>query len=392
MRKIILLQALLIVAEAHLLAQAVPYNTSSVSGSTIITNYYDPNAGPNVGPGLSISPLNARLYGPLGSWSSQAAPTPATVSATYASPTVSATYATPATVLTSPVTTYGNTNAVPSYSVPANQYGVTNALPAPAVPATLYGTGVVPSDSNPATLPRLTPRFGNFQTPAYDVNGQPLPPRVNVPLVPVAPGPESYGGYPSEPTYFFPGLVRQNFGQWVGSDYLYNMYSNIGVVVEIVTPTDLPNPISSDEIKQNVSEIFANGGINPYAEAFLEQPPLPFFYMIIMVTQVENSYTFSISGRFFESVKIPRLNFKTPGTSQAITWERQELVTTSQNRLVEQLVFSAREIADLFVQRVRYFNFQKIEQDEMLKMRCGPSPTIKCPHRLRSMGSRAVFD
>lgn len=366
MRKIIFLQALLMIAEAHLLAQpALPYNSSTVRGSTIITNYIDPNAGPNTGPGLSISPLDARLNAPLGSsWSTQSTPPAPNVSAIYGTTGIDAT----------PVTTYGLPSSPYNTSTLQRVGTRAGAIPTNAVGG-LPGTNFAP---------------GGLAGTNYDAYGLPLPARKE-PLLPVTGGPEPFAGYLAEPTYLYPGLVRQSQGQWVGSDYLFNMSTSIGVVVEIVTPTDLPYVINSDEIKNIVSEVFANGGINPYAESFLEQPPLPFFHMIILLAKLEDGYVFSISGRFFEGVKIARLNFKTPGTSQAITWEKQELITTSSNRLAEMLSSSARDIANLFIQRINYFKYQRLEQDEMLKMRCGPAPTVKCPRRLKYMGSRPAW-
>lgn len=367
MRKIIFLQALLMIAEAQLMAQAAtPYNSSSVRGSTIITNYIDPNAGPSTGPGLSISPLEARLNGPLGSsFNNNQVVAPANVSATYAA------------------TTSPSTLPVNAYGTPATSLYSNSANPSRLAPNRL---GVSPN-SNLGSLSNSNIE-GASRGASYNASGLPTP----APLLPVMGlEPESYGGFAEEPTYLFPGLVRQRLGQWVGSDYLFNMYSNIGVVVEVVTPSDLPSLVNSDEIKQNISEIFANAGINPYAESFLEQPPLPFFHLIVLVSQVDNSYVFSMSGRFFEAVKIPRLNFKTPGTSQAITWEKQELVSTSQARFLEQVTYSAREIAELFIQRVNFFKYQRIEQDEMLKMRCAPAPRVKCPPRLKYMGHKITY-
>lgn len=363
MRKIILLQALFMLSQANLSSQsALPYNSTSVRGSTVITNYYDPNAGPNVGPGLTISPLESRLNAPLGTpWSSQAT-----------SPNVTATF------------------AAPTFSTPVTYTGPTTVSSVPTTPVTTYGS-YPSSNFNSAVQSRFPPRAGNL---AGSVASEPLGTSLPQPepLLPVSGGGvESYGGYPAEPSYLYPGLVRQHLGQWVGSDYLFNMYSNIGVVVEVVTPSDMPFIIDSDILKLHVSEVFANAGINPYAESFLNQPPLPFFYVIILVSQVDSSYVFSISGRFFEAVKISRLNFNTPGTAQAITWEKQELVTTSQSRLAEQLTFTTREIADQFIQRINYFKRLRQEQDDMLKMRCGPVPTVKCPPRLKSMGSRPAF-
>lgn len=318
MRKFIWFQVLLTMLQISLEAQSVPYTTSSVRGSTVITNYIDPNAGPATGPGLSASPLESRLNAPLGTpWNGQS----------NSGPRVTATYG--------------------------------------------------PNSAGSPSMQPLGAEANSYAAP-YDQRGGYLPP--NQPLMPV--DPTSYAdlprGFPGDPTYLFPGLVRYHIDQWVGSDYLYNLTPNVGVVVEVIQSGELPQLINSNLIKENISSIFAMAGINPISESYADRPPLPFFNLIIFISPVEENFAFSVTGRLFEGVEIPRLNFRLPGTFQAITWEKQEMVVTPANRLTEQLLFTSREIAGLFAERVNYFKRQKIEQDQQLKLRCPPAPLAKC--------------
>lgn len=382
MRTIFFLHAVFMVAGSQLHAQsALPYSTSTVQGSTIITNFIDPNAGPNVGPGLSVSPLDSRLNAPLGTpFTPNQVSAPAPVSATYGNAGAPPVGALRGRALINQRLGIGT----PADSLPDVASGVPVTYPAgytnPAAYPAGYTNPAYPAGSvNPAAYP------------AYDANGLPIPARAPESLIPVTgAGPEPFVGYPADPTYLFPGLVRMYLGQWVGSDYLYNMYPNIGVVVEVVSPSDLPYLVDSDQVKQSVGDVFASGGIIPFAESLLDSPPLPFFHVIVLITPVNDAYAFSISARFFEGVKVDRLNFRIPGTVQAITWEKQELVTTSQARLSEQVLLSARELADTFIQRINYFKRQKLEQDEQLKMKCAPVPSVRCPPRLRAMGRKSA--
>lgn len=351
MRIFIFLQALLAILNATLEAQ-VPYSTSSVRGSTIITNYYDPNAGPSTGPGLSISPLDYRFNAPLGTpWGVRPATTPA-VTATYATTPTSTTST---LVPTSSITSSSASSLLPtSATIPASSSFVPSAGQFPSTPPALAGQRVIPT---------------NY------MGARPVEPLMPVP-------PTQYGqlpqGLPFEPTYLFPGLVRNYMNQWVGNDYLYNAPPGIGVVVEIIQPSDSSQLINTDVIKNNISEIFLASGITPVSESFNDLAPLPFFHLVIFLTPVDDNYVFSIAGRLFETVTLPRLNFKLPGTFQAITWERQEMIITSKNRLEEQALYTAREIADLFTSRLRYYRQQIIEQEEQLKLRCPPAPSAKC--------------
>lgn len=370
MRKVILLQALLCLFHTQIVTQSVPYSTTSVRGSTVITNYYDPNAGPSTGPGLPVSPLDTRLNAPLGTpWGAQPTTVPS-VSATYSPPPSSSSTSTlvPTTTTIVPTST-----GLPTSIVVPNTTSIPNssALPNP----TFVNTGTLRSPSGYSSgYPSAYP---SEHSTGY------LPQQRNLPLMPMAPNraEDVFLGVPGEPTYLFPGLVRFYINQWVGSDYLYNLPPYIGVVVEIIQPNDISKTISSGMIKENINEIFRASGIIPTAESLNNGPPLPFFHLNIFLTQVDDSYVFFMAGRLFEEARIGRLNFRLPGTYQAITWERQELMVISSKLLDDQLLFTAREIAESFTQRVRYFRNQILEQEEQLRLRCGPAPTIKCPPR-----------
>ncbi len=338
MRKIVLFQALLALFQSNLVAQvSVPYSTSTVQGSTIITNFSDPNA---AGPGLPISPLDSRLNGPL---LRNTDPT----SITSQGPSASSPFTAIPSFTTLPATTtYSSTLAQPY----VNQ----------VVPTGVGNTFV----QNPQTLQPGV--YNNFANQGF---GQ-LPPQST--YVPITTIKRDIPGNPEEPTYLFPGLVRYSIDKWVGSDYLYDLPSNIGVVVEVVSPTGSTQNINTALIKQNIEAIFSYARINPVTESFQGQPPLPFFHLLIFAVPVENSYVFSISGRLFEAVRLARLNLRLPGTWQAITWEKQELIVASKTLFFEQLLATSKEIAEFFTQRVTYFKKQRMELEEQLRLRCGP--------------------
>lgn len=351
MRKVILFQVLLALTQGAIVAQpSVPYTTSSVQGSTIITNYYDPNAGPNVGPGLPISPLDARLNAPLLRISDPTSITSQGNALFQSVPTVQGVApVVPATAPPFPsVSSYAS--SFPQQTNYINPY-------TPTVSANAL-TGI-PLPQNSSNFPMPVPQ-GRFSAIQHDA------------LVPITTPKREFYGTPFEPTYLFPGLVRFSIDKWVGSDYLYSLSPNIGVVVELVNPNNIPHNIDIDLIKQNIETIFSYSGINPVAESIGGGPPLPFFHLLIFASPVENSYVFSISGRLFEDVRLARLNVKLPGTWQAITWEKQELVVASKALFFEQLWATSKQIAESFTQRVNFFRRQLIEQEDQLKLKCGP--------------------
>lgn len=277
MRNILLLNALLCLFHTQVQAQNMPYSTSTVRGSTIITNYYDPNAGPSVPPGLSNSPLESRFTSPLGTpWGGQQSVGPS-VTATYSSTPSSASTLAPSSSVT---------------SLSGDRYEERGGTAYPTV--------------------------GNYSTPSgssypSQYSGGYLQANRNQPLVPMQldRANNAYPGIPEEPTYFYPGLVRHSQNHWVGSEYLYNMPQNIGIVVEVVQSGNAAtsrvanvarerSKINADLLRDNVSEIFRTAGIYPVSESVGDRPPLPFFHLLVFFTPVEDSYVFSMTGRLFE--------------------------------------------------------------------------------------------
>lgn len=301
-----------------------PYSYSYTEGPNIITNFYDPNAGPSAGPGLSTTPLDARFNAPLGTpWQ---APTP----------------------------------VVPIYSGPQSVY--TNTLQATGTGTVGYGSSLpTATPPKPATAPSLPPG------PTSST------------LARIAAKEKKLLSHYEEPTYFFPGLVRYSIDRWVGNDYLYDLPSNIGVVIELIVPPELTTMFNSEKMRDQVNAIFTDAGISPLAESIGDKPPLPFFNLVAFVVAVDDNYVLSLSGRLFEQVKLPRNNFQLSGIWQAITWEKQDLVVTSKIQMQDQLYGTAKDIAMLFANRVSYFKRQRGEQRKELKAVVVPVTTFTSP-------------
>jgi len=318
-KSFLLLLTLTALLDMSLQAQtAIPYATTSSQGSTVITNYNDFQG---AGPGLAPSQLyHERLSAPPG------VPLGTAVSAgTAVNGTV--------------VQDVGN-----SYNPPASRnVSVTRPTPPPTV-----GGGqrfVMPQSSGGSAALQGLPR------------------------------------HLEDPVYTFPGLVTQIAGRWVGSDYLYDLPANIGVAVDIIVPEGTLSPIDTNAVKDLVASIFASNGIDPVSEAIGDRPPLPFFHVLIFIQPNEEKYVGYVAGRLFEGVKLFRFDFTLPGTEQAITWEKQELIVTSVNQFQSELMKTISEIAHNFTGRVAYFINDKLEQEDQIRLRCGnyTSSTPRAP-------------
>lgn len=170
------------------------------------------------------------------------------------------------------------------------------------------------------------------------------------------------------PTYFFPGMVALHQRLWVGSDYLFYVPANIGVVIELIADKQIKNDegkviLEEIKLKKAAEAIFQKVGINPQSYSVENTAPLPFFHILIMMYHVDNKVFVSIAGRLFEEVMPARLDLDAPvGTFQAITWEKNEILIVSTPQAPEQIEAMVSDIATTFVNRYRFF--AELELDE----------------------------
>lgn len=316
-----------------LLAQSIPYSVSSVQGSNIITNYYDPNATQAAGPGFAPSSVANQFNQPLGK--------PLDASASLPSAGLS------------PV---GSFAAMPLTPYNAAAPAQTNPYAAPA--------------AGYASTPNYSPVTSSFATTPSVVPGT-TPVQIQAPPS-LAGSKAALPSHLEEPTYTFPGLVARLGRHWVGSDYLYQMPGHIGVVVEVVKSDTTTFQIDSARIKSHIMNIFSQAGITPQATAYGNQPPLPFFHVLIFATSTAEHGIAAISGRLFEKVTIDRFHFDMPGTWQAITWEQQDLITASLQQISEQIIQTSLDISAHFVHQVNYFLDLRVQQESDVKLKGGP--------------------
>lgn len=153
-----------------------------------------------------------------------------------------------------------------------------------------------------------------------------------------------------------PGIVAQRGGAWIGSDHLYNLTSNIDILVEIFKPDNVDIPITEEIIRSRVADIFKKGGITPIAEQVAGEPPLPFFHVLVMIYPIDKGYVAYCEGRLFEKVQLDRIRLDDLTLLQGITWESQNLIVSPTSQIGEQISKSVDEIAETFVERYRFYD------------------------------------
>lgn len=148
--------------------------------------------------------------------------------------------------------------------------------------------------------------------------------------------------------YTSPGIASLRGGDWVGSEDLYNLTNNIGVHVELVAPKGL-SVISEAALFEKVSEILKTVGLHP-SLAMTGANPLPFFHVLIMLQPIDRGYVAYCAGRLFERIDLPRVHLKTGVIWQAITWEKQEIIVSSQEQIQMELMQTISNITTTFAE------------------------------------------
>lgn len=164
------------------------------------------------------------------------------------------------------------------------------------------------------------------------------------------------------PPFTLPGIVGIRQGQWVGSDNLYNVPPHISIYVEVILPETQKLQTSEKALLTRVETIFTKGGIGINAEHPPGTPPLPLFHVLILFDKIEECLTASCACRLFEAVNIKRAVFDEDITFQAITWEKQDLISAAQADFYLLLDKTIDEFATEFVERFKYFQNLKLQQ------------------------------
>lgn len=162
--------------------------------------------------------------------------------------------------------------------------------------------------------------------------------------------------------FTLPGIVGMAQGQWVGSDNLYNVRPDITIYVELVMPEDTKFEINDKEIKAKIQEIFTKSGINPTAVHYADEPSLPLFHVLIMLNSIDQCLTAFCACRLFEPVTLKRVIQEQGITFQAITWEKQDLMSATKKDFYPLLDKTIDNLALSFTERFHYFQNVRAQQ------------------------------
>jgi hypothetical protein len=214
--------------------------------------------------------------------------------------------------------------------------------------------------------------------------------------------------------YSLPGIVTFRGSEWVGSEDLYNLSSDLGVFVELVQAPGINTGLNEFTILSKITPVLKTAGIVPriiYTQPpisepnaggqplamndliaavssssitpsqpitprgaavppkpkapvqppkkkvpdaqLILQPPLPALQILVMVQSIEMGYVVYCAGQLLEGVQISRIYLKSDIIYQAITWQKQELLLVSKEQLVNEVDKTIHSIVLAFADRYK---------------------------------------
>lgn len=209
--------------------------------------------------------------------------------------------------------------------------------------------GVLPGNSTTPSGPSLLQQI--YQQPAMPT-AQYQPP-AQAPILQYQPVPFEA----IEPPFtYLPGLATIKDKRWMISDYLYNLAPNIGIKVEVIKPDKRYIPLSSDALERQLTSVFEQAQINTNPILTDCRPPLPMFYVLVMVYPCDRRLVGFISAQLFEVARPQRVDIDLNGVWQVVTWERQSMVSSNWEDFAHEVWAAIEDISNAFTNTYSYYH------------------------------------
>ncbi|MEX1012184.1 MAG: hypothetical protein WDZ27_00655 [Waddliaceae bacterium] len=153
--------------------------------------------------------------------------------------------------------------------------------------------------------------------------------------------------------YTSPGLLFEKNGEWVGTDHLYRIPTQMTVNTEIIKSADLELPINEEIINSWLLESLKGAKIESPSG---QMPDTPILQALVMIQIIPNGYVAYMELRLFEFVDIKRTTLDPSTRYQAITWENQILIPFPASELENQIKQNIESLASTFITRYNLVN------------------------------------
>lgn len=164
---------------------------------------------------------------------------------------------------------------------------------------------------------------------------------------------------PTKVTFTVPGIVGMKEGQWRGSDHLLNLTDKIRVTADVYASKEVKLPFTAQNLEELVTNLFVKSSLKPNEPGEYGKPPLPYFHILVMVHRASTEYAVFIQLRLFEEVRLARVTLPKEVAFQAITWEDEDFLMISPNRLKAEVYQQVQQITTDFIARYNFFEKQE---------------------------------
>lgn len=160
------------------------------------------------------------------------------------------------------------------------------------------------------------------------------------------------------PAVLTPGLATIKNGQWVTSDFFYNLPENIGLKVEFLKPQNKVLPINEASIEQNIREILEQASIITETQHIPCEPPLPIYHVIVMAYPCGTRCVGFVTAQLYERGQPQRIDVDINGIWQLVTWERQAMVASSCDDFGSEINDTIAGMTQAFADSFRHYHPQ----------------------------------
>lgn len=174
--------------------------------------------------------------------------------------------------------------------------------------------------------------------------------------------------------YTRPGVVAFQGGEWVGNDHLYNLANKLALVVETVSPAKLT--FTDSDLRQMMTKklVASNFDIVPTDPGLSVNPP-PFLHALIMVYPLDKQLVAYCGLRLFEPIELLRVKLGKEVAFQAITWERQTVIESSEDSFSAELKRALDDLLETFIEQWKHFERQRSRQKAAAPSTKPPAPS-----------------
>lgn len=154
--------------------------------------------------------------------------------------------------------------------------------------------------------------------------------------------------------YTRPGTVAFQGGSWVGSDHLYNLGDRLGLTVELISPA--PMELNDTLLREYILKKLTGNNLEVISmDSSVTGSLPPYLHFLVMAYPIEKNIIVYVGLRLFEPVDLQRVKLGKEVIFQAISWERQTMIETTDENVSGEIKNTVDDLTNTFIEKWKYF-------------------------------------